>query len=141
MSDAVITAHVKENGQGSFGVTIDVSGHELHGDEPAAHGGNGSGPSPYDMLLAALGSCTAMTVRWYAKRQNWPLESVEVNLTHRKEAAEGQTKKTDIFEKQVILRGKALTEDQCDKLYEVAAKCPVQRTLEGNPVISTTRGC
>jgi len=138
MSEESQRAHVTENGKSIFAVTIEVSGHELHGDEPLASGGGNTGPAPYDLLLAALGECTAMTVRWYAKQQNWPLDKVEVNLTHRKEAAEGQTRKTDIFEKQVILHGDTLSDEQRKKLIEVAAKCPVQRTLEGTPVIRTT---
>jgi len=85
MADEKISAHVEENGQSPYAVTIQVSGHELHGDEPVSFGGGNSGPAPYDMLLASLGECTSMTVRWYAKQQNWPLEKVEVNLTHFKE--------------------------------------------------------
>lgn len=131
MADEKISAHVEENGQSPYAVTIRVSGHELRGDEPVSFGGGNTGPNPYDMLLASLGECTAMTVRWYAIQQNWPLEKAEVRLTHVKE------NKTDIFEKQVILHGGALTDAQRKKLQDVAAKCPVQRTLEGAPVIRT----
>ena len=137
MADEKITAFVAENGDSAYAVTIKVSGHELHGDEPLSFGGGGTGPTPYDMLLAALGECTSMTVRWYAKQQNWPLEKVEVFLSHRKETIEGNSGKTDIFEKQIILHGGALTDEQRKKLHDVAAKCPVQRTLEGTPVIRT----
>lgn len=79
-----ITAHVKESGESDYAVNIEVSGHSLKGDEPVSFGGNNVGPAPFDMLLAALGECTAMTVRWYAKQQNWPLEKVEVKLSHQK---------------------------------------------------------
>jgi putative redox protein len=137
MSDQPIRAHVEENGASAYAVTITVSGHELRGDEPVDAGGGNTGPAPYDVLTAALGECTAMTVRWYAKQKNWPLEKVEVNLTHHKGEVEGRPGKTDIFEKQVILHGDALTEEQRAKLHDVAAKCPVQRTLEGAPLIKT----
>ena len=132
MSDAkTITATVAENGKSAYSVDINVSGHSLTGDEPVSFGGGDLGPAPYDVLLSALGECTAMTVRWYAKRQNWPLDKVEVNLTYRK------MEKTDTFEKQVFLHGDALTKEQREKLVDVAAKCPVQRTLESDVVIRT----
>jgi len=130
-------AHVAENGKSLYAVTIHVSGHDLYGDEPLSFGGGDTGPAPYDMLLAALGECTAMTVRWYAQQQSWPLEKVEIKLSHCKEKTEGHPGKTDFFEKEIILYGNALTDEQRKKLHEVAAKCPVQRTLEGAPVIRT----
>lgn len=126
-----ITAHIRENGQSNFAVDIEVSGHALKGDEPAGAGGNNLGPAPYDLLVAALGECTAMTVRWYARREQWNLEKVEVTITHHKEG------KQDIFSKHITLTGDALTPQQREKLIEIAAKCPVQRTLEGSPRIVT----
>jgi putative redox protein len=129
-----LSAYVTETGESLYAVNITVSGHTLIGDEPVAMGGGNLGPAPYDMLLAALGECTAMSVRWYAKRQNWPLEKVEVNLTHQK------LDKVDVFEKEVIVHGKDLTPEQHEKLIDVAAKCPVQRTLESQVVINTKRG-
>lgn len=129
--EKTIHAHVAESGESAYAVDIEVSGHRLKGDEPVDAGGGNLGPAPYDTLLAALGECTAMTVRWYALRQKWPLEKVEVKLTHQKQD------KTDVFTKQVIVHGNALSEEQRKKLIEVAAKCPVQRTLEGTPVIRT----
>jgi putative redox protein len=130
-SEAKLSATVVETGESVYAVNITVSGHTLKGDEPVASGGGNLGPAPYDLLLAALGECTAMTVRWYAKKQNWPLEKVEVNLTHQK------LDKVDVFEKEVMVHGDALTPDQHKKLIEVAAKCPVQRTLESDMVIRT----
>jgi putative redox protein len=103
----------------------------LKGDEPVEAGGANLGPAPYDLLLAALGECTAMTVRWYAKQKDWPLEKVEVKISHQK------IDKVDNFEKEVILHGSNLSDEQRKKLIEVAAKCPVQRTLESNMVIRT----
>ncbi len=130
--EAQIAAHVEETGESAYAVSIAVSGHALKGDEPVAFGGGNLGPAPYDLLLAALGECTAMTVRWYAIQQKWPLEKVEVKLTHQK------IDKVDTFEKQVMLHGDRLTPEQRQKLVDVAAKCPVQRTLQSDVVIHTT---
>ena len=131
-NEAKLSATVAETGESLYAVNINVSGHTLKGDEPLASGGGNLGPAPYDLLLAALGACTAMTLRWYAKQQNWPLEKVEVNLTYQK------LDKMDVFEKEVIVHGDALTPDQRKKLVDVAAKCPVQRTLESEVVIRTS---
>jgi putative redox protein len=79
-----------------------------------------------------------MTVRWYALRKQWPLEKVEVRLTHRKGSADGAPGKIDLFTKDVRVIGTDLTEEQRLKLLDVARKCPVQRTLEGTPEITTT---
>lgn len=130
-SEAKTTAHIIETDESDYAVTIEVSGHTLKGDEPESFGGGNTGPAPYDLLLAALGECTAMTVRWYAIKQKWPLEKVEVTLTHQK------VEKVDTFEKQIIIHGGGLSEEQRQKLVEVAAKCPVQRTLEGKVEIRT----
>jgi putative redox protein len=126
-----ITANVTETGESAYAVDIEVSGYRLKGDEPVASGGGGLGPAPFDTLLAALGECTAMTMRWYAKQQTWPLDKVSVVLTHHKEG------RTDVFTKDITLIGDSLTLEQRTKLIDVAGKCPVQRTLEGTPVIKT----
>lgn len=78
-----------------------------------------------------------MTVRWYARQQNWPLERVEVAVAHAKGGAEGTSTKADHFTKTIRVTGQDLTEEQRDKLIAVASRCPVQRTLEGTPVITT----
>lgn len=126
-----ITAHVEETGESAYAVSISVSGHTIKGDEPVSFGGSDLGPAPYDLLLAALGECTAMTVRWYALQQKWPLTKVEVRLSHQK------VDKVDTFEKEVIVHGEQLSPEQRRKLVEVAAKCPVQRTLLSDMVIRT----
>lgn len=131
MADEPRKANVIENGESAFCVDITVSGFSIKGDEPVEDGGANLGPAPYDILLAALGECTAMTMRWYARQQNWPLEKVEVSLTHHKEG------RTDHFTKDIKISGESLSAEQREKLIEVAAKCPVQRTLEGTPVIRT----
>lgn len=135
--EKIINARVTETGESAFAVKIEVSGHTIVGDETVDLGGANLGPSPYDTLVAALGECTAMTVRWYARQQNWPLDNVEVKLTHRKGVVEGKSGKTDIFNKEIFIFGDSLTEEQRKRLVDVAAKCPVQRTLEGAPSITT----
>lgn len=144
MEKKKIIAHIAENGKSDYAVTITVSGYTIDGDEPSSFGGGDTGPAPYDMLLAALGECTAMTVRWYAKQQKWPLEKVEVVMTHIKEnraditeLADKKGPPVDVFEKKVILHGDQLTEEQRAKLIEVSAKCPVQKTLQSGVVIRT----
>lgn len=127
----LLTAYIIETGESDFAVSIDVSGHKIVGDEPVGAGGKNLGPAPYDLLTAALGECTAMTVRWYALQQKWPLDKVEVKITHQK------IDKSSLFEKEIIIHGDQLTEEQRQKLINVAAKCPVQRTLEGKIEIKT----
>ncbi len=130
-------AFLRETGESLYAVDIEASGHALRGDEPVASGGANLGPAPYDFLLAALGTCTSMTVRWYAQQKNWPLEKVEVTLSHSKGPDETGKASLDRFTKTVVLTGEALTGEQRQKLIDIAARCPVQRTLEGAPVIET----
>jgi uncharacterized OsmC-like protein len=104
-------------------------------DEPLSMGGTESAPDPYDYLLAALGACTSMTVGWYARRQKIPLEDVTVSLRHSRihaqDCAECETKAgmLDRIDLDVRLTG-PITPEQHAKLMEVAAKCPVHRTLK-----------
>jgi uncharacterized OsmC-like protein len=122
------------HGSAGFAQEIIVGSHRLTADEPVAAGGADSGPSPYDLLLAALGSCTSMTVAMYARRKAWPLESVTVRLRHSRihavDCAECETKEgmLDRIERDLQLAG-TLTEEQRAKLLEIANKCPVHRTL------------
>ena len=135
--DSSLQAFIAETGESAFAVKIDVSGHSLKGDEPISGGGENLGPAPFDLLTAALGECTAMTVRWYAKQKKWPLDKVEVKMTYHKGEVELGGPKTDIFTKEVFIYGDALTPEQRTKLMDVAGKCPVHRTLEATPVIKT----
>ena len=137
MSEEMRKAQVHENGKSKFAVDLDLSGHRLEGDEPETSGGANLGPAPYDMLLGALGECTSMTIRWYAEQQKWPLEKVEVTLTHHKDKSPDGKLRTDYFTKDITLHGAQLTPEQRTKLIEIAAKCPVQRTMEGTPVFQT----
>ncbi len=121
---------------------ISVGTHRLAGDEPIEVGGTDTGPSPYDLLLAALGACTSMTVALYARRKAWPLESVTVRLRHFKvhaaDCAECETTEgmLDRIEREVELFG-TLTEEQRSRLLEIANKCPVHRTLTSEIDIRT----
>ncbi|MBP7709573.1 MAG: OsmC family protein [Rickettsiales bacterium] len=129
-----ISATVEETKESLYSVNISVNGHQLKGDEPEDYGSKNIGPAPYDFLLAALGECTAMTLRWFALQQNWPLEKVEVFLTHEKRG------KTDFFTKKITIHGDLLTSEQRQKLHEVSAKCPVHKTLTSEVVIETLEG-
>lgn len=132
---------VRGNAAG-FAQEIFAGSHRLTADEPVAAGGADTGPSPYDLLLAALGSCTSMTVAMYARRKAWPLESVTVRLRHSKiyasDCAECETKQgmLDRIERDVQLAG-ALTAEQRARLLEISNKCPVHRTLTSEIAIRT----
>jgi putative redox protein len=136
------TVVVTGAGEGLFPQLISAHGHRLRADEPAEVGGTDSAPSPYDLLLAGLGACTAMTLRMYAERKNWPLENVEVTLRHRKvhaaDCADCETKAgmLDRIERMIRLEG-PLDAEQTARLMEVADKCPVHRTLTSEVRIET----
>ncbi len=125
-----------------FAQEIHAGRHRLAGDEPISVGGTGTGPGPYDLLLAALGTCTSMTVGMYARRKQWPLESVTVKLRHSKvhaadcESCETRQGKLDRIERDVELHG-ALSDEQRTRLLEIANKCPVHRTLTSEIDIRT----
>ena len=125
-----------------FAQQIEIGPHRLAADEPSSVGGTDTGPNPYDLLLAALGSCTSMTVAMYARRKRWPLESVTVRLSHSKvhaaDCAESETKvgMLDHVHRDVEFSG-PLSEEQRARLLDIAAKCPVHRTLESEIVIET----
>lgn len=127
-----------DDAQGSpLAVAIEVSGHHLFGDEPTARGGANLGPMPYDLLTAALGACTAITVRWYALQKAWPLEHVTVEVEHSKIRQAGAADAVDQFLKTVTIIGPDLTPEQHLKLLDVAEKCPVHKTLTGTVRIET----
>ncbi|MET4038901.1 OsmC family protein [Bradyrhizobium sp. RT6a] len=114
-----------------------MSDHVLTGDEPVDAGGGGLGPSPFELLSAALAECTAMTVRWYARQQRWPVDHVSVVVDYEKRQPAGASSPVDVFEKTIFIRGSQLTDQQRSRLFDVASKCPVQRVLESSPSIKS----
>jgi uncharacterized OsmC-like protein len=121
---------------------IEAGRHRLVADEPAAAGGTDTGSSPYELLLAALGACTSMTVAMYARRKQWPLERVVVRLEHARihaeDCAECETKEgmLDRIEREITLSG-PLSPEQRERLLEIANRCPVHRTLTSEIDIRT----
>jgi uncharacterized OsmC-like protein/alpha/beta superfamily hydrolase len=140
--EAVDGVRIVEAGDGKFAQDIYAGRHRLRADEPLAIGGADSGPNPYDLLAAALGACTAMTVRLYADRKQLPLERVTVDLEHDKvhaaDCAECETREgmIDRIARVLTLEGE-LDDAQRAKLLEIADKCPVHRTLESEIWIAT----
>jgi putative redox protein len=118
----------------SYRTAIQAGPHSLVSDEPEEVGGDDEGPTPYDLLLSALGSCTGMTLRMYADRKEWPLDETIVRLSHEKihatdcENCEAEEGKVDRIDREIEVRGD-LSDDQRERLLEIANKCPVHRTL------------
>jgi putative redox protein len=133
---------VGETGNGKFEQSIVAGKHRYLADEPTSVGGNGSGPSPYEYLLAGLGACTSMTIRLYAEAKKLPLRRVSVRLKHDKihaadcENCETKDGKIDRIEREITLEGD-LDASQRARLLEIADKCPVHRTLHGEIDIRT----
>jgi len=125
---------VVRGGARNFQQEVTAGKHHFVADEPVSAGGGDAGPDPYDYLLASLGVCTSMTVGFYARRNHWPLESVTVSLwhsrVHARDCEECDTKDgmVDRIDVEVALTG-SLTAEQHAKLMDVAAKCPVHKTL------------
>ncbi|MFB6262969.1 MAG: alpha/beta fold hydrolase [Bradymonadaceae bacterium] len=133
---------VAETDEGTFQNQVDVGPHTLWADEPAEHGGDDTGPSPYEYVSAGLGACTSMTLRMYADRKDWPLERVAVELRQEKihaedcDSCERDEGKIDRFERVVEMEGD-LDEQQRERMLEIADKCPVHNTLTGGSIIRT----
>ena len=126
---------VVESGRLRYAQNISVGSHLLQGDEPVSAGGNDVGPNPYELLLAALGTCTSMTVRMYADRKQWPLEDVHIELSYARvhaddcTACDKELKLVDGIEMELSLVGE-LSQSQRQRLMEIANNCPVHRMLQ-----------
>ena len=136
---------VAQAAEGRFAQDIQAGKHRLRADEPESFGGDDTGPTPYDLLLAALGACTAMTLRIYAERKGLPLEDAVVDLRHERihaaDCADCETKegRIDHIERTIALAG-PLDEASRARLLEIADRCPVHRTLQSEVRITTTSG-
>ena len=130
---------VVRTGKEKYYTEIRTGNHNLIADEPLNMHGQDLGPSPYDLLVSALGACTSMTLHMYAERKGWKLEDVKVHVLHTKEHvkdSQSPTGKIDKITRDIELFGN-LDEDQRKRLIEIANRCPVHRTLEGQVVIDT----
>ena len=122
-------------GQEKYRTEVIAGGHTLVVDEPVEVGGGGDAPTPYDLLLGSIGACTAMTLRMYADRKGWPLEGVTVRLrqarSHAKDCVDCATKHVGVnqIERELELEG-PLTDEQRERLAQIADRCPVKQTLE-----------
>ena len=122
---AAVRASARRNG-GKFQHDIEIREHEIHADEPEQNGGDDAAPSPQELLAASLASCTAITIEMYAKRKGWEIGDITVDVDYEPAQRGSPTK----F-KMVLNLPKELPEDQRERLMQIAAKCPVHRTLEG----------
>lgn len=130
------------NPQDALETDIAAGTHAFVADEPRAAGGSDAGPSPFDLLLAALGACTSMTVRLYARRKNWPLESVTAHVTRNPaKRATGQADQPSSEKDRIIceltLEG-PLSDEQRARLRQISERCPVHRALAAGTTIITT---
>jgi putative redox protein len=122
---------VENTGQGLFQVRVQTGEHSFLMDEPIAFGGGSSGPSPFDMMSAALGACTLMTMKLYAERKGWALDRVGVRVVHKKGSPEAR----DRFERVIQLGG--VSDEQRERLLYIAERCPVHLLLERGADVST----
>ena len=124
---------VEETGRGRYQVEVHAGATTFLVDEPQAYGGLGSGPNPYDLICAALGACTVMTVRLYAERKSWPVAHVKASVRH----VRGTLQARDVFEREIEIAG-ALDTAQRRRLMEIAMRCPVHLLLERGADVRTT---
>lgn len=136
---------VVQTGHGKFGTEVHTVSYRFVADEPKSYGGDDTGPTPYDLLLAALGTCTAMTMKMYADRKEWPFEGTRIQVTHERNHAEDcghvlmeeEGMEIQALHRKIEVLGDELTDEQRAKIIEIADKCPVHRTLEGHLHIHT----
>ena len=126
-------ATADDSGHGGLQILIGAGPARLVGDEPADLGGLGLGPSPHDLVAAGLAACTTQTLRLYAKRKQWPLGAVHVEVTHDRKAGDHPA---DTFNRRIRLGGD-LTDEQRARLMEIADMCPIHRLLTAGARIVT----
>lgn len=137
---------VVKTGHGKFGTEVHTRTHRFIADEPKSYGGDDSGPTPYDLLNAALGTCTAMTMKMYADGKGWPLEGATVEVTHERKhqdecdhvEAMQEGRPMQALVRRIELHGDKLSDDQRSRIIAIADKCPVHRTLESDLHVHTT---
>ena len=118
------SVNAEATGNGRFQVLVQAGSHQLVMDEPVEVGGLGTGPNPFDLLCAALASCTLMTLKLYAENKGWTLDRLGVRVTHHKGSAE----RRDRFDRVLDLGN--VTDEQRDRLLKIAQRCPVDLLLE-----------
>jgi len=137
-----ITASVGPSG---YRTEITAGPHRFFADEPIPLGGTGTGPTPYELLLGALGGCMAMTLRMYADRKRWPLRGVRIHLrterAHEKDCEDCETEEVGLprIARRIELDG-PLDDQQRERLHYIADRCPVKQTLQRGLVVETVVG-
>ena len=126
-------ATADDSGHGGLQILIGAGPARLVADEPLDAGGLGLGPSPHDLVAAGLAACTSLTLRVYAKRKDWPLGAVHVEVTHARKAGEHPA---DVFTRRISLGG-PLDDDQRARLMQIAEMCPIHRLLTAGAAIVT----
>lgn len=127
-------------GRSRYRTRVDVRGHVFAADEPPALGGTDLGPTPFDLLCAALASCTTITLRMYADRKEWPLEEVSARVAHSRDkegASPPRGEVVDLYTVELTLTGD-LSDEQRARLVEIAGRCPVHRTLVRSATVRVT---
>jgi len=127
-----------ELGAEGFKSNVTIGDYQLIADEPVSLGGTDLGPSPYELLSAGLGACTAMTIRMYVNLKGWKLDGINVNVSHRKEESDDGKSKIDVFSREIEFIGD-FDEKQYKRMLIIADKCPVHKTLSESSRIETVQ--